>query len=78
MQSMALKESNFRFARQPPIIVTWAELHLYDLPTIHPNGFVKRHGVRTKPLARRTLRVCTRASVNSVEEHAGIPSVNFG
>jgi hypothetical protein len=29
---MALKEPNFRFARQPPTIVTWADLHFYDLP----------------------------------------------
>ncbi len=38
--SMALKEPNFRFARQPPTIVTWAELHFYDLPLIRPSGFV--------------------------------------
>jgi hypothetical protein len=31
---------NFRFARQPPTIVTWAELHFYDLPLIRPSGFV--------------------------------------
>ena len=37
---MALKEPNFRFARQPPTIVTWAELHFYDLPLIRPSGFV--------------------------------------
>jgi hypothetical protein len=33
-------EANFRFARQPPTIVTWAELYFYDLPTIRPSGFV--------------------------------------
>ena len=37
---MALKEPNFRFARQPTTIVTWAELHFYDLPLICPSGFV--------------------------------------
>ena len=37
---MALKEPNFRFARQPPTIVTWAELDFYDLPLIRPSGFV--------------------------------------
>ena len=31
---------NFRVARQPPTIVTWAELHFYDLPLIRPSGFV--------------------------------------
>ena len=35
-----LGEDNFRFARQPPTIVTWAELHFYDLPLIRPSGFV--------------------------------------
>ena len=41
MQSMAaLKEPNFRFARRPPTIVTWAELDFYDLPLIRPSGFV--------------------------------------
>ena len=34
------REANFRFARQPPTIVTWAELHFYDLPLIRPSGFV--------------------------------------
>jgi hypothetical protein len=40
VQSMALKEPNFRFARQPPTIVTWAELGFYDLPLIRPSVFV--------------------------------------
>ena len=35
-----LKEPNFRFARQPPTIVTWVELDFYDLPLIRPSGFV--------------------------------------
>ena len=35
-----LGEANFRFARQPPTIVTWAELDFYDLPLIRPSGFV--------------------------------------
>ena len=35
-----LGEANFRFARQPPIIVTWAELDFYDLPLIRPSDFV--------------------------------------
>ena len=26
--------------RQPPTIVTWAELHFYDLPLIRPSAFV--------------------------------------
>ena len=30
----------FRLARQPPTVVTWAELHFYDLPVIRPSGFV--------------------------------------
>jgi hypothetical protein len=30
-------EANFRFARQPPTIVTWAELDFYDLPLIRPS-----------------------------------------
>jgi len=38
---MALKEPNFRFARQQPTIVTSAELHFYGLPLIRPSGFVK-------------------------------------
>jgi len=29
-----------RLARQPPTIVTWAELGFYDLPFIRPSGFV--------------------------------------
>ena len=33
-------EANFRFARQPRTIVTWAELDFYDLPLIRPSGFV--------------------------------------
>ena len=32
--------SSFRFARQSPTIVTWAELDFYDLPLIRPSGFV--------------------------------------
>ena len=35
-----LWEANFRFARQPPTIVTCAEPHFYDLPLIRPSGFV--------------------------------------
>jgi len=31
---------NFRLARQPPTIGTWAEMHFYDLPTIRPSGLV--------------------------------------
>jgi hypothetical protein len=31
---------NLRLGRQPPTIVTWAELHFYDLPLIRPSGFV--------------------------------------
>jgi hypothetical protein len=31
---------SFRIARQPPTIMTWAELDFYDLPLIRPNGFV--------------------------------------
>ena len=37
---MGLKEPNFRVARQPPTIVTWTELHFYDLPLIRPSGFL--------------------------------------
>ena len=36
--------SNFRLARQPPTIVTWAEPHFYDLPLIRPSGFVNSDG----------------------------------
>ena len=32
-----LGEANFRFVRQPPTILTWAELHFYDLPLIRPS-----------------------------------------
>jgi hypothetical protein len=39
---MALKEPNFRFALQSATIVTWSELHFYDLPLIRPSGFVKQ------------------------------------
>ncbi len=35
-----LGEANFRFARQPPTIVTCAELDFYDLPLIRPSDFV--------------------------------------
>jgi hypothetical protein len=38
--SQSPRGANFRLARQPPTIVTWAELHFYDLPTIRPSGFV--------------------------------------
>ena len=34
--------SNFRVARQPPTIITWAELDFYDLRLIRPSGFVNR------------------------------------
>jgi len=34
------RAANFRFARQPPTIVTWAERHFYELPLIRPSGFV--------------------------------------
>jgi hypothetical protein len=34
------REANFRFARQPPTIVTWAELDFYDVPLICPTSFV--------------------------------------
>jgi hypothetical protein len=27
-----VRVDHFRMARQPPTIVTWAELHFYDLP----------------------------------------------
>jgi hypothetical protein len=37
--------SNFRFARQPPTIVTWAELHFHNLPLIRPSGRKHAYGV---------------------------------
>jgi hypothetical protein len=40
-----LGEANFRFARQPPTIVTWAELPFYDLPLICPSGFINSAGL---------------------------------
>ena len=47
-------EANFRFARQPRTIVTWAELDFYDLPLIRPNGFVNsaRQGFSNQELGR--------------------------
>ena len=33
-------EANFRLARQPPTIVTWAERPFYFLPLVRPSGFV--------------------------------------
>jgi hypothetical protein len=34
-------EANFRFACQPPTIITWAEEHFYDLPLIRPSDLTE-------------------------------------
>jgi hypothetical protein len=62
-----LEEANFRFARQPPTIVTWAELDFYDLPLIRPSGFVSsgRQGFSNQELGE--LRMDRRAYGNSSE-----------
>jgi hypothetical protein len=58
VQSRALKEPNFRFARHPTTIVTWAELHFYDLPLIRPSGFVNsgRSALRVKNCSNCSAR----------------------
>jgi len=60
-------EANFRFARQPRTIVTWAELDFYDLPLIRPSGFVNsaRQGFSNQELGE--LRMDRRGYGNSSE-----------
>ena len=61
------RSDNFRFARQPPTIVTWAELDFYDLPLIRPSGFVNsgRPGFSNQELGE--LRMDRRGCGNSSE-----------
>jgi hypothetical protein len=44
-----------KLARQPPTIVTRAELHFYDLPLIRPSGFLNSANYRGSMLLERCV-----------------------
>ena len=69
--------ANFRFARQPPTIVTWAELHFYDLLLIRPSGFVNSAAfIRTNQLSSSwaVLNIADHAN-HACQKFDGVPSL---